>query len=84
MAMSRKNYIAIANALYSAIELADSAIERNAIRDAAITIANSMRELNANFDRAKFYSAIGLNSYGEMTEAEYAKWNSKKEYSYKV
>lgn len=61
MAMSRKDYEAIAAALKGVIEdAADGHETVNAINDAAERLADVFADDNDRFDRARFMQAVGV------------------------
>lgn len=57
--MTRKDYIAIAEALRDALNLTSgNCHHRDGVRDAAEKIANAMQDDNPSFDRAHFLAVV--------------------------
>jgi hypothetical protein len=57
--MSRKHYIAIANVLAGDLATANSVEEAHKVRNIARSLADVFLADNPNFDRWRFYNAVG-------------------------
>lgn len=58
--MSRKDYVALANALSWALRDADDGEHRKGVEKATRAVADTLRRTQPNFNHARFLKACGL------------------------
>ena len=63
MSMTKKDYIDVASVLAGDLAAAGPG-EKRVVRNIALSLADKFTQANSRFDRAKFYTAVGLTSDG--------------------
>ena len=63
MSMTKKDYIDVASVLAGDFAVAGPG-EKRVVRNIALSLADKFTQANGRFDRAKFYTAVGLTSDG--------------------
>jgi hypothetical protein len=59
--MSRKHYRAIAEVLAADYAIAATEAERRVVANITRSLADVLKRDNSNFDRARFYAAVGIS-----------------------
>jgi hypothetical protein len=60
MAMSRKHYTAVADILAAELSIETHSASQRAVSNVARSLADVFASDNPNFDRSRFYTAVGL------------------------
>ena len=69
MAMSRKQFVALADILKTARVCVNNDRERTIVDDITYNIAGMCQRENSNFDRGRFYAAADHGNFGPGVQA---------------
>lgn len=58
--MTRKHYIKVAGILAGDLASSANEGERNKVKGIALSLADMFKQDNSNFDRQRFYDAVGI------------------------